>query len=378
MSIRLKITLPYLILATVAAVVGVYLAARIVANPNDILLGISTRRIYVIIFFPALILSVTVIGFAISRQIVKPMYSLVTTSQAIAAGDLSQRAGIRSTDEIGYVAGTFDEMVSRLQERTVELERTNQILRNIDKTKSNFIQISAHELRTPLTMILGYSALLEEDTIMKNNPELLSLAKGILEGSERMTDIIDTMLDISRIDSNTLSLRKTGVQIDPLIKKVIRIFSKAFEERNIQITAEGFADLPLVPADPDLLQKVFYHIIMNAIKFTPNGGSIYVTGKHLTLSEPQYVEIAVRDTGIGIDPALHQVIFEKFNQTGDVLLHSSGKTKFKGGGPGLGLAIARGIVEAHGGRIWVESPGYDETKLPGSTFYVCLPVGREN
>jgi signal transduction histidine kinase len=88
------------------------------------------------------------------------------------------------------------------------------------------------------------------------------------------------------------------------------------------------------------------------------------------------VEIAVRDTGIGIDPALHHLIFEKFNQTGDVLLHSSGKTKFKGGGPGLGLAIARGIVEAHGGRIWVESLGHDEQTNPGSTFFVSLPTGK--
>jgi len=163
-----------------------------------------------------------------------------------------------------------------------------------------------------------------------------------------------------------------------LIKKVKKGFARAFEERNIHMTEEGLADLPLVPADPDLLQKVFHHIIMNAIKFTPDGGSIYVTGKHLNGSEPPQVEIAIRDTGIGIDPALHHLVFEKFNQTGDVLLHSSGKTKFKGGGPGLGLAIARGIVEAHGGRIWVESPGYNEITNPGSTFFVSLPAGKQS
>jgi signal transduction histidine kinase len=88
------------------------------------------------------------------------------------------------------------------------------------------------------------------------------------------------------------------------------------------------------------------------------------------------VEIAIKDTGIGIDFAMHKFVFDKFNQTGDVLLHSSGKTKFKGGGPGLGLAIARGIVEAHGGRIWVESPGYNEKTNPGSTFFVSLPAEK--
>lgn len=84
--------------------------------------------------------------------------------------------------------------------------------------------------------------------------------------------------------------------------------------------------------------------------------------------------MVVSDTGIGIDPRYQDLIFTKFYQTGEVALHSSGKTKFKGGGPGLGLAIARGIVQAHGGQIWVESPGYDEVKCPGSHFHVALPL----
>jgi len=316
-----------------------------------------------------------VIGYVVSRRIIIPLYSLVNTSQAIAGGDLEQRTGIKTNDEIGTLASTFDEMTKRLQERTLELERTNQILRNIDKTKTNFIQISAHELRTPLTLIMGYSQMLEQDT--KNNPELASLAQGILDGSERMTDIVDSMLDVSRIDSNTLFLRKTGLQLDLLIKKVNKRFEKAFEERNISMNADGLRDLPLIPADPDLLLKVFNNIIMNAIKFTPDGGSITISGRYLNGSEPPQVEVAIHDTGIGIEPALQKLIFEKFNQTGDVLLHSSGKTKFKGGGPGLGLAIARGIVEAHGGRIWVESPGYNEEVHPGSTFFVSLPAEKQ-
>jgi signal transduction histidine kinase len=347
-----------------------------VALPLDFVFksALDSRTTYVILF--TIVFFVVVgIGFFVSRRIIVPLSSLVNTSQAIAGGDLEQRTGIRTNDEIGTLASTFDEMTARLQERTLELERKNQILRNIDKTKTNFIQISAHELRTPLTLIMGYSQMLEQDT--KDKPELLSLAQGILEGSERMTDIVDSMLDVSRIDSNTLFLRKTGLQIDLLIKKVNKNFEKALEERNLHMTVEGLADLPLVPADPDMLQKVFHHIIMNAIKFTPDGGSINVSGKYLNGSEPPQVEIAIRDTGIGIDPALHGLIFEKFNQTGDVLLHSSGKTKFKGGGPGLGLAIARGIVEAHGGKISVKSQGYNEALNPGSTFFVSLPVEKQ-
>ena len=347
-----------------------------VALPLDFVIksGTDSRTTYVILF-TVVFFFVLVIGYVVSRRIIIPLYSLVNTSQAIAGGDLEQRTGIKTNDEIGTLASTFDEMTKRLQERTLELERTNQILRNIDKTKTNFIQISAHELRTPLTLIMGYSQMLEQDT--KNNPELASLAQGILDGSERMTDIVDSMLDVSRIDSNTLFLRKTGLQLDLLIKKVNKRFEKAFEERNISMNADGLRDLPLIPADPDLLLKVFNNIVMNAIKFTPDGGSITISGRYLNGSEPPQVEVAIHDTGIGIEPALQKLIFEKFNQTGDVLLHSSGKTKFKGGGPGLGLAIARGIVEAHGGRIWVESPGYNEEVHPGSTFFVSLPAEKQ-
>jgi signal transduction histidine kinase len=123
---------------------------------------------------------------------------------------------------------------------------------------------------------------------------------------------------------------------------------------------------------------VFYHLLSNAIKFTPDGGKINVSGQVLYTPEEQPVEsgveLVVSDTGIGIDPSMQEVIFTKFYQTGELALHSSGRTKFKGAGPGLGLAIAKGIVEAHSGRIWVESPEHDEIRCPGSQFYVFLPV----
>jgi signal transduction histidine kinase len=335
--------------------------------------GLDSRTTYIILF-TLVFLIVIAIGFLVSRLIINPLYSLVNTSQVIASGNLDQRTGIRSTDEIGTLANNFDEMTSRLQERTNDLERANEVLKKIDKTKTNFIQISAHELRTPLTLIMGYSQMLDQDT--KNNPHLKKLAEGILEGSERMTDIIDSMLDVSRIDSNSLFLRKTGLEINQLIKKVHKGFTSALNERKIKFDTKGLEDLPLIPADPDLLQKVFYHLIMNAIKFTPDGGSITVSGQYLNGDVPPKVEVKIRDTGIGIDPKSKNTIFEKFNQTGEVLLHSSGKTKFKGGGPGLGLAIARGIVEAHGGRIWVESLGYNEQTNPGSEFFVSLPAEK--
>jgi signal transduction histidine kinase len=336
--------------------------------------AVDNRTTYVFLF-TLVMLGVIVIGYSVTRLIINPLYSLVHTSKAIAGGDLDQRTGIKSNDEIGTLANTFDEMTSRLKQRTDELEKTNELLTRMDKTKSNFIQISAHELRTPLTLIMGYSQMLEDK--VKEDAEAAMLARGILDGSERMTDIVGSMLDVSRIDSNALYLKKTGLQIEQLVNKVHKGFVKAFEERNIKFDTEGLAKLPLVPADPELLQKVFHHLVMNAIKFTPDGGTVTVSGKYLNGNAPPQVQVAIRDTGIGIAPESHQLIFNKFYQTGEVLLHSSGKTKFKGGGPGLGLAIARGIVEAHGGKIWVESSGYNEQTNPGSVFFVSLPLEKK-
>jgi len=348
------------------------IAVFAVALPSDFVIqfGADNRAIYIGIF-TVLMLAVIVIGFFVSRMLIVPLYSLVRTSQAIAGGDLNRRTGIRTGDEIGTLASTFDDMTSRLKERTVELEQTNETLRKIDKTKSNFIQISAHELRTPLTIIMGYSQMLMQDL---KDPDTSYLAKGILEGAERMTDVVDSMLDVSRIDNNALVLRKFDIQLEPIIREVQKEFKPAFEERQIKFQIEGVEGLPHFNADPDLIKKVFHHLIMNAIKYTPDGGHVNVCGRYVNGSEPPHLEVTVSDTGIGVDPGMQDLIFQKFNQTGEVLLHSSGKTKFKGGGPGLGLAIARGIVQAHGGRIWVESAGYSEETLPGSKFIVSLPV----
>jgi len=345
--------------------------------PLDFVVDFATnnRDTYILVF-TLLTLVVIVIGYFVSRMIIVPLYKLVYTSQAIAQGDLDSRTGINSRDEIGTLASTFDDMTAKLQERTRQLEEANATLKQIDKTKTNFIQISAHELRTPLTLIMGYSQMLEQDT--EKDPELKKLASGILEGAERMSDVVDSMLDVSRIDSDALFLRKTSMQIEPVIKKIQKGFESAFEERNLKFKTEGLEKLPAFSADPDMLQKVFYHLIMNAIKYTPDGGEVKVVGKYRNGKKPPEVEVAVVDTGIGVDPSKKDAIFEKFHQTGEVLLHSSGKTKFKGGGPGLGLAIARGIVQAHGGKIWVESKGYNEEKLFGSKFIVSFPLQKES
>jgi len=345
-----------------------------VALPADFAVeaGSTTRDNYVLLF-TAVMLVVVLLGYQISRLIINPLMSLLRASQAIAGGDLDQRTGIQARDEIGQLASTFDEMTERLQERTNELEKTYKVLEQMDRTKVSFIEVAAHELRTPLTLVKGYTQMLAMK--FKDEPEMMALTQGILDGSDRMQEIVGSMLDVSRIDSKLLKILPEDTNLGVVLARVFKSFREALQERNLTLGMQGVDGLPIIQADPDQLYKVFYHLVINAVKYTPDGGRITVHGHLVETGDGQNeVEFVVSDTGIGIDPAHHELIFEKFYQTGEVYMHSSGKTKFKGGGPGLGLAIARGIVEAHQGRIWVESPGHDETNFPGSKFFVRIPA----
>ncbi len=264
-----------------------------------------------------------------------------------------------------------------VQERTEELQEAYNRLYKLDKTKSDFISIASHELRTPITVIQGYTQMLLENASPSQSGLHQQIVSGIHTGVQRMGEIVSSFLDAAKIDNQAFHLYPSMVTISTLVDVTCKGFSKSVADRNLSLSIEKLDSLPPIQADPEALQKVFYHLIQNAIKYTPNEGSIKISG-NLVPEIPGKpgkggIEVLICDTGIGIDPGLRELIFEKFFQTGEVSLHSTGKTKFKGGGPGLGLAIAKGIVEAHGGKIWVESPGYDEKTCPGSQFHVLLP-----
>lgn len=257
-----------------------------------------------------------------------------------------------------------------------ELSKAQSDLEHLEKTKSDFIAVAAHELRTPLTIIEGYASMLKEmiPQLQDGSPSVGDLyLKGIHGGTRRLREIVDDMIDVSVIDNNMLSLTFQPVWINRLLEVAEHEVTEFIRERHQVLEVKIFpGSNEMTFGDGERLLQAFRNVITNAIKYTPDGGKICVDGRLL----PGFVEITVTDTGIGIAPEYHTRIFEKFGRLGDVSLHSTGKTKFKGGGPGLGLPITKGVIEGHGGAIWVESEGYDEIRCPGSTFHILLPLRK--
>ncbi len=265
---------------------------------------------------------------------------------------------------------------NELRQARHALEKNNRDLERIDQAKSDFISIASHELRTPLTVIKGYTEMLLEDPNL--NPNFKQIMTSIHDGTIRLHEVMDSMFDIAQIDARSLKPHIQPIELGHLIQEICIEQTEAIKERK-QSLVINLPSLPHVKADPNLLRKLFHHLLRNAIKFTDNNGKITITGHSIPaiLDLPQGgVEIIVSDTGVGVDPNFREIIFTKFYQPGELGKHSTSKTRFKGGGAGLGLALAKGIVEAHGGRIYVESPGYDEINFPGSQFHVILPLNK--
>ena len=270
---------------------------------------------------------------------------------------------------------TLDRLRANDHMAVAELQRTNSVLRQLDRNKLDFIQVAAHELRTPLTVLSGYIEILRSFPEVRSNPKLGEAIDRLTNGSNRIQEVVNMMLDVTRIDSELLNIGNTPVTVPLLISDVVHGFTEAAKGRRIRLTTDYHEDTPNIYGDIALIQKALYHLVVNAIKYTPDGGSVTVRTRPCILDEEiPGVEIIISDTGIGLDAEHHDLVFEKFYQVGEVALHSSGKTTFKGGGPGLGLALVRGVARAHGGKVWVESPGHDETLYPGSTFHFQLPV----
>ncbi|MGZ9225386.1 MAG: sensor histidine kinase [Anaerolineales bacterium] len=267
------------------------------------------------------------------------------------------------------------EMETRVEHISSEMDKVQKQMQRVDKSKSAFISVAAHELKTPLTLIEGYASMMEDLMREKEGVSLESLIAGIGTGIERLRTIVDDMIDVSMIDNNLLQLNFQPIQVSQLIEALSIEFKTILRTRKLTMDIRAYeGGKQWIYIDSARIMQAVRNVINNAIKYTPDGGTITIDGRRLQ----GFIELIITDTGIGISPENQAVIFEKFGQLGSVELHSSGKTKFKGGGPGLGLPIARGILEAHGGSIWVESKGYDEIGCPGSTFHILLPARTES
>ncbi len=261
----------------------------------------------------------------------------------------------------------------------IDLNRANERLARLDAVKSDFITIASHELRTPLAQIRGYTDILEalNEQGMLDQEQIAGMTANLRKAADRLEELISDMLDVSQLDVDAMDLRFTRTTVEAVVRMAVEPLADAIKARKLTLTGRGLRGLPEIEADLKRLVQAFRNVITNAIKYTPDGGRIDIkasVSKYYDDGNPLEIQIAVHDTGVGIDPEYHELIFEKFFRTGDPRLHSTGETKFMGAGPGLGLTIARGVIEGHGGKIWVESPGFDPENFPGSTFYITLPV----
>ena len=269
------------------------------------------------------------------------------------------------------------ELERRVEERTKELADLNQELARLDKKKSDFITIAAHELKTPLTLVQGYAEMLTEGGAQELGGQALdSVVSGIMKGTGRLRGLIEDIIDVALIDTEVLMLNLEPTLLSSVVELACADLLPAAEGRNQTIQTHGLDGVPPIEADALRLHQVFVNLIGNAVKYTRDGGCIDITARPLTVSgeQPVGVEVIVSDSGVGINIEDQNRVFDKFYRTEGPELHSTSKTRFMGGGPGLGLTIAKGIVDAHGGRIYVESKGYDPEACPGSHFHVLLPI----
>lgn len=276
-----------------------------------------------------------------------------------------------------YLLEYNQRLVNRLEEKVRELEKANAELQRVEKMKSDFVVLAGHELRTPLTVIYGYLQILRANPVIpgaeddEGSPRHL-LSK-VSEAVKRLSEVIQDILNVSLIDANRLDLSHEPVFVHSVVQSVLHNLRSFGPQRNLIFElGPGVKRVPVIEGDPRRLHQAIGNIISNAIKYTPDNGTITVDAEPLD----DVVHIWVKDTGVGIPPQELVHIFERFYVLEDVALHRSSKTAFKGGGLGLGLVVAKGIVEAHNGKVWAESAGHDEVKRPGSTFHILLPMGN--
>lgn len=281
------------------------------------------------------------LGWLLSRALTRQLRDLTHASEKIARGDLGRQVAVRSHDEVGQLARSFNLM-------SADLARSRDLRRQMTAD-------IAHELRTPLSIILGHTEALR-DGVLPSTPETHSL---LHDEAIRLNRLIEDLRTLSLADAGELSLNRRATQPAALLKRVLALHAPRFQQHAIALQTEIEPGLPSLDVDPDRMLQVLNNLLDNAARHTPEGGQLACRAR---MFDSRLVRISISDSGPGIAPADLPFIFERFYRADKSRQHDST-------GSGLGLAIAKSIVEAHGGRLWAESqPG------SGATFWIELPV----
>lgn len=252
-----------------------------------------------------------------------------------------------------------------------DLIRSNQGLKRVSEMKTKFLSIASHELKTPLTSIKGYSEIIIDNMKSKVDESVYSMIESIDRAADRLHLVINNMLDVTRIEQKRLRLKPEHVNLRESVLECINEMSQIALRRKITVKCDFQEKLPTFYSDKMRMHQVFTNLLSNAIKFSPDNS---VVGVKIFIEEEKHFHIIVIDHGIGIDKKELKKIFQPFYEVGSATRHSSDATKFMGGGTGLGLSIVKGIIERHGGIIWVESEGTRRGEFPGSGFHIVLPL----
>jgi two-component system, OmpR family, sensor histidine kinase BaeS len=291
----------------------------------------------------AIFVAVTVSIF-FSRSIVAPLRAMMSASQRVAEGRYDERVVVSGADELAQLAGRFNLMAERL-------EQTESMRRRL-------IGDVSHELRTPLTAIGGYMEGLI-DGVLPATPETYEQVR--MEAG-RLARLVDDLQELSRVESGAFSLDIRPVSVSALARTTAKRLSPKFDEKHIRLTLNLPAGLPPVLADEDRAIQVLTNLLGNALTYTPAEGKVTVSAAQ----QGAEMRISIKDSGIGIPAESLPHIFDRFYRA------DKSRSRAAGGGSGIGLTIAKHLVEAHGGKIWGESAGEGQ----GSTFSFTLPVAK--
>jgi signal transduction histidine kinase/ActR/RegA family two-component response regulator len=268
----------------------------------------------------------------------------------------------------------IDQKNIEMAKMNTELIRWNAELKRVSELKSNFLSIASHELKTPLTSIKGYSDIIIDNMKDKIDSGVYRMIESINRAADRLHKVVNSILDVTRIEQKRLRLKPEMLDIGIVVKDSIEDLAQFSQKRGIVFNYKYSPALPQFYGDKMRTLQVFTNLFSNAIKYSPDGSSVDVS---IELENNNQFHITVTDHGVGIDQDEQKNIFDAFYEIGNANRHHTDFSKFMGGGTGLGLSIVKGIVERHGGKIWVESTGVRENEFPGSVFHIVLPMHAE-